>query len=126
MGLKFEPREADGYLYVRGEGAVVTQDVADHVDEGVGLIVGLGLPGALVDFSVAVLEMSIVDIFKLPDWFDARSLPRETRIAVVLPADPPNMHKYTFFDDISNNRGYQVRLFWEPTRAVDWLQGGPV
>jgi hypothetical protein len=126
MGLMFRPMEAEGYLHVVGEGAVVTEDVANNVDEGVKLIITLGLPGALVDFSLAVLEMSLADIFKLPDWFDVRNLPRATRIAVVLPPDPVNMFKYIFFDNISTDRGYQVRLFWEPTRAVDWLQGGPV
>ena len=122
MSLKFEPREAEGYLHVVGEGPVVTADVADNVDEGVRLIIDLALPGALVDFSLAVLQMSIVDIFKLPDWFDERKLPRGTRIAVVLPADPPNMYKYTFFDDVTTNRGYQVRLFWEASSALGWLR----
>lgn len=126
MSLKIEPLQADGYLYVVGEGTVATLDVANQVDEGIGLIISLGLPGAMVDFSNAVLEMPLVDIYKLPDWFEARSLPRETRIAVVLPPDPVNMHKYTFFDDVATNRGYHVRLFWESTRARDWLHGGPV
>jgi hypothetical protein len=62
----------------------------------------------------------------VPDWFEVRELPRTTRIAVVLPPDTANMFKYIFFDNISTDRGYQVRLFWEPTRAVDWLRGGPV
>ena len=122
MGLRFHPVEAEGYLHVVGEGPVFTEDVADNVDEGVRLIIDLALPGALVDFSLAVLEMSIVDIFRLPDWFEARNLPRGTRIAVVLPADPPNMYKYTFFDDVTTNRGYQVRLFWETTSAQGWLR----
>jgi len=126
MGLRLQPQEVEGYLHVVGEGPVVTEDVASYVDEGVRLIISLGLPGAFVDFSRAVLEMSIFDIFKLPDWFDDRKLPRATRIAVLLPADAANMHKYVFFDDVSNNRGYQVRLFWESTRALDWLRGGPV
>ncbi|HSN17124.1 MAG TPA: hypothetical protein VLV87_02850 [Gammaproteobacteria bacterium] len=121
MALWFHPRTAEGYLYVVGEGPVVTEDVANSVDEAVNLIIDLELPGALVDFSLATLEMSIVDISKLPDWFETRNLPQWTRIAVVLPADPANMHKYIFFDDVSTNRGYQVRLFWEPTSAVGWL-----
>ena len=122
MGLRFHPVEAEGYLHVVGEGPVVLQDVADNVDEGVRLIIDLALPGALVDFSLAMLQMPIVDIFKLPDWFDARKLPRGTRIAVVLPGDPANMYKYLFFDDVSTNRGYQVRLFWESTSALRWLR----
>ena len=126
MGLRFEPREADGYLHVVGEGPVLTQDVADNIDEGIGLIIRLRLPAALVDFSLAVLEMSLADIFRLPDWFEARNLPRRTRIAVILPPDATNMFKYVFFDEITSKRGYQVRLFWEPKSAESWLDESAV
>ena len=121
MALKIHPRQADGYLHVLGDGPVTTEDVAANIDEAIQLIISLGLPGAFVDFSLAVLEMSISDIFKLPDWFEARNLPPATHIAVVLPADSANMYKYIFFDEISSKRGYQVRLFWEPSGALGWL-----
>ena len=126
MGWKVDPLDAEGFLYVSADGAIGTDDVRGQVDQGITFILEHRLPGAMVDYSKVVLEMPIVDIYQLPDWFEARSLPRETRIAVVLPADPANMHKYTFFDDVANNRGYQVRLFWEVTRARDWLHGGGV
>lgn len=121
MGLRLEPRPAEGYLHVVGEGPVTTEEVADHIDAGIHLVISLGLPGAFVDFSHAVLEMPISDIFKLPDWFEARNLPQATHIAVVLPADSTNMYKYIFFDEITSKRGYQVRLFWESSSALGWL-----
>jgi len=62
-----------------------------------------------------------VDIYKLPDLFEAMGLPRQTKIAIVLPADPENMHKYTFFDDVATNRGYQVKLHWDTTNALLWI-----
>jgi hypothetical protein len=126
MGWTVEPLDAEGFLYLIADGTITTEDVAGQVQEGIALIVSRGLPGAMIDYSKAVLEMPLVDIYKLPDWFEAHALPRETRMAVVLPADPVNMHKYTFFDDVATNRGYLVRLFWESTRARDWLHGGLV
>ena len=126
MGWRVEPLGAEGYLHVIADGAISTEEVMLQVQQGIAQIVARALPGALIDYSDAILEMSVVDIYKMPDWFEAAALPRGTRIAVVLPADPVNMHKYTFFDDVATNRGYQVHLFWEFSRARDWLQGGTV
>lgn len=111
-------------LRVQAEGSISTEEVLAQVMEGLEIIKQQQMVGALVDYSKAILEMPIDEIFKLPDLFDAHELPRGTRIAIVLPADPKNMHKYTFFDDVATNRGYLVRLFWEPTQAMAWLAGG--
>jgi len=124
VAWKIKPPEVDRYLHLIADGPITTQDVAAQVDQGIALVLSHGLPGAMIDYANAVLEMPIVDIYKLPDWFEARALPRGTRIAVVLPGDPANIHKYTFFDDVATNRGYQVRLFWEISSAQDWLLGG--
>src|SRR5690349_3205084 len=98
MGWKVEPLDAEGFLHVVAQGSVATADVAEQVAQGIALIVSRALPGAMIDYSGAVLDMPLVDIYKMPDWFEAQALPHGTRIAVVLPADPANMHKYTFFD----------------------------
>ena len=125
MGWQIKPLDAEGFLHVIADGAVATDDVALQVRQGIAYIVEHGLKGAMIDYSQALLQMSVVDIYRMPDWFDEQALPHGTRIAVVLPADPVNMHKYTFFDDVATNRGYLVHLFWESTRARDWLLGGP-
>ena len=121
MSWEMEYHEAENFVRVAASGSVLTEDALAQVTAGVGLIRERGAGGALVDYSKAILEMPIVDIYKLPDLFDALELPRSTRIAIVLPPDPKNMHKYTFFDDAANNRGYMVRLHWEPSQALAWL-----
>lgn len=121
MSWRIEQSEAGEFLRVTASGPVSTDDVHAQVKQGVEIIVREGLPGALVDYSGAVLEMPVVEIFKVPDMFDALGLPHRTRIAIVLPPDPVNMHKYTFFDDTATNRGFQVKLCWERTAALDWL-----
>jgi hypothetical protein len=113
---------ADGnVVVVRAEGRVSTEDAFKQVVEGVGLILRTGAGGAWIDYSAAILEMPIVDIFKMPDLFEAQGLPRATKIGITLPSDRDNMHKYTFFDDVASNRGYIVRLFWEEGQALKWL-----
>ena len=124
MSWELEYREVGNLVRVVASGSISTEDALAQVAAGVKLIREHQSGGALVDYSKAVLEMPIVDIYKLPDLFDALALPRSTRIAIVLPPDPKNMHKYTFFDDTANNRGYMVKLHWEPSQAMAWLTDG--
>ena len=121
MSWRMEHSESERILRITASGPVSSDDAFQQVKEATERIVREDLTGALVDYTGAVLEMPIVDIVKVPDMFDALSLPHQTRIAVVLPPDPANIHKYTFFDDAASNRGFQVRLFWEPTAALGWL-----
>ena len=121
MSWRIEHSEPDDFLRITASGPVSTDEAFQQVKASVERIVREDLAGALVDYTGAVLEMPIGDILMIPDMFDALRLPHQTRIAVVLPPDPVNMHKYTFFDDAATNRGFQVRLFWESTAAFGWL-----
>jgi hypothetical protein len=121
MAWQIERGEPENILRLTAEGPITTESVLLQAKEGIEIIVQEGISGAMVDYSNVLLEMPVADIFQLPDLFDALLLPRTTKIAIVLPADPVNMHKYTFFDDVANNRGYQVKLYWEPSEALKWL-----
>ena len=121
MGWRIEHQAFENLVRVTADGAVTTEDVLAQVMQGIVLIKRHEATGALVDYSGAILEMPIDEIGKLPDLFESQQLPLNTRIAVALPADPVNMHKYTFFDDVATNRGYLVKLFWEPSRAMQWV-----
>jgi hypothetical protein len=108
-------------IRIEASGSISTDEVMAQAIESIALVKQHGAVGSLVDYSKVTLEMPIIDIYRLPDLFDAHELPRETKIAIVLPPDPKNMHKYTFFDDTANNRGYLVKLFWEKSQALVWL-----
>lgn len=124
MSWKIEHQAVENIVRVTAEGIVTAEDAFAQTVEGVQLIVSLKASGVLVDYSSAILEMPVTDIYKLPDMFDAGGLPHWTKIAIVLPADPENMHKYTFFDDTATNRGFQVKLYWERSQALAWLVKG--
>lgn len=123
MGWKIEHLETEDIVRVTATGSITAEDAWAQVEEGIELILRRQAVGALIDYSGAILEMELVEIFKLPELFEIHALPRKTKIAVTLPSDPANMHKYTFFDDVATNRGYIVKLFWEPREAQAWLRG---
>ncbi|MGE5624845.1 MAG: hypothetical protein ACM3ZT_04780 [Bacillota bacterium] len=123
MSWNIEHSKSENLLRVTATGPVSTEDVHAQAMQSIDIIKREQLPGAVIDYSKAILEMPVVEIFKMPDMFDDLGLPRQTRMAVLLPSDPVNMHKYTFFDDTATNRGYLVKLFWEQSHALNWAKG---
>ena len=121
MGWKIEHQRFENMVRLTAEGAISSADVLSQVMQGVALIRQHGIPAALVDYSGAVLEMPADEIALLPDLLDELGAPKSTRVAIALPSDPVNMHKYTLFDDVATQRGYLVKLFWEPSRAMQWV-----
>ena len=123
MTWKIEHQRFENIVRLTADGPISSTDVLAQVMQGVALIRQHSIPGALADYSNAVLEMPTEEIVLLPDLLDELAAPKSTRMAIALPSDPANMHKYTFFDDVATQRGYQVRLFWEPSRAMEWIMG---
>ena len=123
MSWHIEHSKRDKLLLVTATGPVSTEDVQAQATQGIEIIKREQLQAVLADYSSAVLEMPIMEIYKMPDMFETLGLPKQTRMAILLPSDPVNMHKYTFFDDTATNRGYQVKLFWEESHAIDWAKG---
>lgn len=121
MSWRFEHQRFENILRLTADGPMTSSDVLAQVTEGVSLIRQYAIPSALVDYSGAVLEMPAEEVILIPDLLDHLVLPKSTRIGIALPSDPANMHKFTLLDDAANARGYQVKLFWEPSRAMDWV-----
>ena len=125
MTWKIEHNEDEKIVRVTAAGDISTEDAFAQAREGIDLILRHGLKGVFADYSAANLLMPISDISRLPEFFDSLALPRETKLAVVLPGNPATMNKYTFFDDVATDRGYVVGLFWEPSQAMAWLKKRP-
>lgn len=125
MSWKIEHNEGEDILRIAASGDITTEDVFAQTREGIELILRRGLTGVFADYSAVNLQMPISDISRMPEMFDSLALPRETKMAVVLPGDPSTMNKYTFFDEIATNRGFIVGLFWEPSQAMAWLMKRP-
>lgn len=125
MTWNIEHNDGEDILRVTASGDITTEDVFAQTREGIELILRRGLSGVFADYSAANLLMPISDISRMPEMFDSLAMPRETKMAVVLPGNPTTMNKYTFFDDVATNRGYTVGLFWEPSQAMAWLAKRP-
>src|SRR5579863_4239574 len=71
----------------------------------------------MLDCVEAHMEVPIVNIYQLPDIYEARGIPRRTRAAVLLPKDKHHLELYAFYEDVCVNRGYFVKLFEDSAAA---------
>ncbi|MFC1489442.1 hypothetical protein ACFL6B_06325, partial [Thermodesulfobacteriota bacterium] len=73
----------------------------------------------LVDHRKVLVAMNIPDTFERPQELDTLGFPRNSRIAQV--ASESNLEIFGFFETVSRNRGYQIRIFKDIKSAKEWL-----
>src|SRR4030042_3480473 len=73
----------------------------------------------LVDHRNVLVALNFFDTLNRLRELDALGFPMNSRIAQVVPE--LNLEKFRFFETVSQNRGYQVRLFKDIKLAKEWL-----
>ncbi|HEX6550586.1 MAG TPA: hypothetical protein VF117_07925 [Gammaproteobacteria bacterium] len=77
----------------------------------------------LLDYSgIEIVAAPLADIYGLPDYYHKRGVPRDIRIAVVVPAHHFQRDKFEFYEDVCLNRGYSSRMFESLKEAWSWLK----
>lgn len=69
-------------------------------------------------------ELSTLEIHGLPDALGAMGLGKRDKVAIVYTASSPRAMDFRFFETTALNRGYSVKLFTDPEKALRWLRGG--
>jgi hypothetical protein len=64
---------------------------------------------------------TLLDTYELPQVFEHFPNIREYKDAIVLPTRHAEAQDLKFFETISRNRGYDVRVFPDRQTAIDWL-----
>src|SRR5690242_12318202 len=77
---------------------------------------------ALLDCLEARMEVPALNVYQLPDVYDASGIGRQVRAAVVLPRDGYKRELYEFYEDVCRNRGYFVKLFETMEEAWTWIR----
>ena len=100
-------------------------DLPDIEQMGAELFSAAALRGSskmLVDHREMTPEVSTVDIYDLPDVLEKLGFARSSKMAILLVAGALKRADYDFFETVSINRGFQVRLFLDPDEALGWLR----
>ena len=118
MGLTEDGR----ILNVVIAGHLSGSEVAEMTRESVGEVVKQRIERIMLDCSAAYLDVPIVDVYKLSDFYTAAGLSRQVRAALLAPKDGYNLEIYEFYEDVCRNRGYFVKLFQDEAEAWAWLR----
>ncbi len=127
MSWTVEYAREKGVVEVTATGEIRDDDAAAQAAETIQLLGHNRITGVLVDYSDAVSEVSLSKLYWLPDYASEIGAPWDTRIAVVLPRKRYRLESYQFFELVSRNAGYEVKLFESKEAAEDYLaQTAPV
>lgn len=122
MPWTLELVDDDKVLKLTYSGVLSPEGSAGMTDKTLARVKETGVMRVLLDCSHAQMEIPVTDIYKLPDRYAASGVPRNIRVAVVLPKDKYKLELFEFYEDVCRNRGYFVRLFDDDTQAWDWLR----
>ena len=81
----------------------------------------LGITDYLVDFRGMTPDLSVTTIYELPRILEKLGDTRESRTAMVVSPESEKKEDFSFFETVSLNQGFQVKLFTDLQEATQWL-----
>lgn len=122
MSWSMEFTDEGRILRVLIAGQLSLAEVAQMNKETVTLAAESQATRILLDCSAARLDVPVIDVYKLPDFYAAHGISRQVHAAVLMPKDAYRREVYEFYEDVCRNRGYFVRLFEDEAEAWEWLR----
>ena len=114
-----------GFIETVYTGRITKRDSSAATVETLALANSAGVFFFLSDLTDAQLDFSTVDIFNIPTEWESADVKRGGGgLAVVVPADGSLKRDAEFYEDTCRNRGWNVRVFTDRRRAVEWLTSG--
>jgi hypothetical protein len=124
MPWKVEYLREKEMVVVTATGQISSRDGKDQAEKVIRLLQEHQATLVLVDYSEAISEVSLANLYLLPDHFSALGAPGYARIAVLLPRTGYRLESYQFFELACKRAGYRVKLFAETGPAQGWLRQG--
>lgn len=81
-----------------------------------------GITKYLTDNRNITFDLSTIDIYDLPKTFMKQGLELWSRVAVIVSSKSRKNEDFSFFETVSHNMGYNVRLFTNKDKALEWLK----
>ena len=114
-------------VVVTASGEIRDEDARAQTVEALYLFEQNRAAGILADYSDAISEVTLAELYWLPDYAAVIGTPWNIPVAVVLPRKPYRLESFQFFELVCSNVGWNVKLFDSKATAEDWLaQAAPV
>ena len=121
MPWQVKKNEGLGFIETVYTGVVTKKDSQDATAETLSLATGEGPHLFLSDLSEAQSKLSVMDIYVIPDEWEAAGASRDNRLALVVSERSAEPADVEFYENVTNNRGWNVRVFGDRQAAIDWL-----
>lgn len=121
MPWKLDYSAEDRILSVKTEGPFTAADLEDMTRASVEKLREEHALRVLLDFSNAITQVSMTELYQLPDLYTGLRAPRLGHLAIVIPTDQRGREAFQFYEDLAINRGIFVKLFNDHDKAKAWL-----
>ena len=102
-------------------GTLTVQNLEKSTSEAMALHKELGVNAVLIDTSNLESVESLIEFYDLPRQYEEGGASRAVRIALVMPETSAAREAAKFYDNVCNNRGWQVLPFEMLDDAIEWL-----
>jgi hypothetical protein len=119
---KVELDSERGFVHSVYSGAVTREEVWAGTTETLRITAGQGPQKFFTEWVDATSDLSTMDIFVIPDQWEAAGIDRRSMLALVVDRDGGYWEDAAFYENACRNRGWQVRVFSDRTEAIAWLQ----
>jgi hypothetical protein len=106
-------------IHIESEGMLTVEGINQMVQEAMDAGERHGTTLLLVDHRKASLGMSVLNTFERPEQLEKIGFPRSWRVAQVF--SEADIETFRFFETVTHNRGYQIRIFTDISLAREWL-----
>lgn len=113
----------EGIILIKNSGILRYEDYANQAMEAFELGQNKQSELYLADCTRMENIANVFEIFDLPDFYARINIPRSIKIAVLLSDNAVTNEDLKFYETISTNRGWQVKLFSDQDSAIVWLRG---
>ncbi len=109
-------------LHIVALGKIYNHDARAQAIEGVALVKKHDADLILADYSEVTLEVSLANLYWLPEYYNELGAPQHVRVALILPSSGFQFDSYKFFQTACKNAGYNVKLFDSKEAGEAWLR----
>lgn len=118
FSLRHDP--AADCIILTVEGVVTLETIREIAPHVAALSEQTGCRNILNNMQSASIRMSFMDVFKSPNTMDESGVSRQTRRALVVPG---HFTESQFLETVTQNRGHNLRVFYDVAEAMRWLRG---
>lgn len=121
MNWNCEYLKHDKVIFIKFTGKVTLKILEDSFKACLDMSSKSGVNRYLVDHTELQPSLSAVEVYEIPKIYDQLYLEKSSRIAVIASKNPNLRENTKFFETVSRNRGYMVRLFDDRQSSLKWL-----